>query len=474
MRNSKLYSVLKEFDKYEQNRCRKYIQSPYFNRSEKIAELYEFFIEKVNEGVEEEDFTKESIWEVLHTGTEFNSDRWRKYCSDLLKLIEGYLIQEEFEKDKASQIAYLMDATTIKKLPLISNNAIKKSTSFFKNNTSINQDLFYNNYYLEKKKYRLQKSDRQRAEISNIENIINNLDNFFIFEKLKYYCDILSRSSFVSHSYDVKLIDEIISYLSKVNEEDLEPAILIYYKMVLIVNDFQNENHYFQLKDLLKKYAVKFPQSEASDMYSFVVNYCTRKLNSGNSTYWREYFEIHQQLLENKIIIIDGELNAGIFKNIIAAALRLGESKWTEDFIQNYKDFLPKKQKENAVTYNTALLYLHQKRYAKVIELLQEVEYEDFIYNLSSKRLLLMTYFETDEQEPLFSLIDSWRAYLYRNPNISNAMKEMYSNFLTITKKLARTNKREVKILTNLKEEIINTKNLASRSWLLEKIAEKE
>ena len=41
MYNSKLFAILEQFDKYEQNRCRKYIQSPYFNRSEQLEQLYE-------------------------------------------------------------------------------------------------------------------------------------------------------------------------------------------------------------------------------------------------------------------------------------------------------------------------------------------------------------------------------------------------------------------------------------------------
>lgn len=473
MQNSKLYSVLKDFNKYEQNRCRKYVLSPYFNRSEKIVELFEFFIYRIN-SEENEDVAKEKIWYALHPDQAFNDTRWRKYCSDLLKLIEGYLAQEEYEGDKSAQIAYLMDASVKKEINLIGKNAVKKSTSFLKGTHYLNQEWYYKNYFLEKKRYRLQRSDRQRAEISNIENIINNLDNFYLFEKLRYYCDILSRSSFVSHNYEVKLIDEIIEYLSKIDEEDLEPVILIYYKMVLIIKDFENESIYFQLKDLLKEYAKDFPPTDASEMYTFVVNYCTRKLNSGISRFWREYFEIHQQLLEDKIIIVNGELNPAIFKNIITTGLRLGEVEWTRNFIDTYKSYLPASQRENAVTYNTAFFHFYQKDYTKVIQLLQEVEYEDFVYNLNAKQLLLRTYFETDEQDALYFLFDSFRAYLRRNNNISPKMKQHYSNLIKYTKKLSRVLPNDKKELTKIKEELSNEKNVGNRSWLLEKIAERE
>jgi hypothetical protein len=209
-------------------------------------------------------------------------------------------------------------------------------------------------------------------------------------------------------------------------------------------------------------------------MYSFVINYCTRQLNSGNRKYLREYFELHQQLLETKIIIIDNELSVGIFKNLVVASLQLGETAWTENFISEYKKYLPDSQRNNAVTFNSAQLYFHQKKYDEVIQLLQKVEYEDYIYNVNAKQLLLRTYFEIEALDPLFFLIDSFRAYLYRNPKISTKMKETYSNFLTITKKLSGTKKRDKKTLASLKEEIKEKKNLANRPWLLEKITELE
>lgn len=473
MRNSKLYSVLKEFDKYEQNRCRKYIQSPYFNRSEKIAELYEFFIEKANEGVKEEDFSKENIWEVLHSGTEFNSDRWRKYCSDLLKLIEGYLIQEEFDKDTSSKDCYLMQAVNERELKIISGSVVKKSENNLKKYPFQNSDFYQYSYLIEKNKYELIQFDKQRAAASNTNKIVRNLDVFYLSEKLRYYCNVLSRQSTVSHEYEIKFIEEIVNHVSA-GTYDNYPTVTIYYQIYLALNNPTDEEHYYKLKELLKEHAIVFPQSEASDMYSFVINYCTRQLNSGNSNYWREYFEIHQQLLKDKIIIVNGELNAGIFKNIVAAGVRLSEVAWTENFIKEYSKYLPENQRENAITFNSAILFFHQKKYNDVISLLQQVEYEDYIYNVSSKQLLLRTYYETQADDPLYFLIDSFRAYLYRNPKISTKMKETYSNFLTITKKLARTNKRDKKTLESLKQEINEKKNLANRSWLKEKVAEKE
>lgn len=474
MRNSKLFLVLKEFDKYEQNRCRKYVQSPYFNRSETIAQLYDLIIAET-ESKKKKETPKEKMWDKLHSGKNFNDVRWRKYCSDLMKLVEGYLAQEEYEQDTPKKIAYLMDAISYRKdWESIKKNVIKKSEDFLAEKETKNQEEFYNTYLLEKKKYELHQAERQRTAVSNVEKIINGLDDFYISEKLKLYCDTLSRKTTVSYSYQVKLIDQILDYLKNENKKNLPPVIEIYFKIILTISEFENEEHYYSLKAILEKFASSFSKKEASEMYSFVVNYCTRKINKGKKEFYREYFEIHKQLLKTKVIIVNNELNVGIFKNLVTIGLRLGEAEWIETFIREYQIYLPQSQRENAVTYNMAALYHHQKKYDQVKSLLQEVEYEDFIYNLNAKRLLMITYFETDEQEPLFSLIDSWRAYLYRNPNISNDMRESYTNLLTMTRKLARIGERDKEALRSIKKEIHKIEKLGGRSWLLEKIAERE
>ena len=472
MRKSKLYLVLKEFDKYEQNRCRKYIQSPYFNRSEKLCDLYDILVEYIN--TSETAPEAEDVLKKLHPGEVIKDSRWRKYCSDLYKLVEDYLAQEEYIKDDTAQVAYLIDAAAKKDISVVSKNAIKRTNKVLEFSNRFKNETYYDSYYLELKKYDLQKASRQRAAVSNIEEIITSLDNFYISKKLKYYCDILSRKSTIAHDYDVKLIEELLFFLKNLPENELEPVILIYYRLVLMINNFSEENNYYETKKLLKKYAAQFPKDEAYTMYSFVVNYCTRKLNSGNSNFWREYFDIHKELLASKIIIVNDELDIGIFKNVVLVGLRLEEYKWTKNFINDYQKFLPISQRENAVSYNTALYHFYTKEYDRVIELLRTVEYEDFIYNLNAKQLLLRTYFETDEDESIFFFFESFRAYLRRNAEISPTKKTTYLNLIKYTKKLSSLIPGDKKTLKKIKEDLMQEKHLSNRSWLLEKIAELE
>ncbi|MEM6317653.1 MAG: hypothetical protein AAF960_08280, partial [Bacteroidota bacterium] len=134
----------------------------------------------------------------------------------------------------------------------------------------------------------------------------------------------------------------------------------------------------------------------------------------------------------------------------------------------------PQEFRENAVTYNTATLYFYQKKYDKVIQLLNQVEYEDLAYNLNSKLMLIAVYYETDEIEPLYSLFESFRVYLNRKKEITQDHKKFYTNFIKFTKKLTKVIPGDKRVIDKLKSEIGETKGIANLKWLKEKIAELE
>ena len=253
------------------------------------------------------------------------------------------------------------------------------------------------------------------------------------------------------------------------------PPIALYYQIYLTLTDTENEEHYFKLRALLDKYGLQFQADEAKDvLYMAAQNYCIRKINKGNHKFTEEIFSLYEDLIQKGILIADGELSPWYFKNIVVVALRLGKYEWTEAFINNYSEHLPEAFRVNAVTYNLAQVYFYQKKHDKVIQLLQEVEYDDVAYNLGSKAMLLATYYETEEIEPLYSLFESFRAYLNRHKDIPVNRRRNYGNLIKFTKKLTRTMPGDESAIKKLKEEIKSTKNIASVNWLKEKIAELE
>ncbi|MGB0931335.1 MAG: hypothetical protein ACPGVB_11190, partial [Chitinophagales bacterium] len=102
------------------------------------------------------------------------------------------------------------------------------------------------------------------------------------------------------------------------------------------------------------------------------------------------------------------------------------------------------------------------------------VEYTDPYYHIDTKILLMRCYYELEEVIPLFNLIDTIRAYIRRNKQISKSYKNNYLNFFKFVKKLVRIKMGSKKTIEDLKEEIDQTPNFDGASWLYEKIKELE
>lgn len=473
MQNFKLFHILSQFDKLEQNRIRKFINSPYFNRDKVVCNLFELMIEEVN-SLSITDWTKETIWNALVPEISFDDARLRKYQSDLLKLVEQYLIQQEFEVDVYSNQTYLLKAIKKKKLNKLQNSVTKSIKEVTKKQIHRDGNFFLGQFLVETAYEEFFSDlDDNKTDKRNHETTSFLLDCFYIGEKLKLYCEVLTRSKFAKHDYQISFIDQTINF-AEIEQYQNIPFIAIYYSIYKMYVEPNNVNHYFTLIELLNKSSTLFPIDQERSFYYHAQNYCTNQLNQGNNKFLSELFNIYKQIINRGFFKTEGYIDTSLFRNTVTVGLRLGEYYWVEDFIIKLHHHLPSELKENIYSYSLSQLYLYQKKYDKVIELLRSVDYNDYTYNINAKTFLLMTYYEIEELEPLSSLLESMRVYLNRNKQIPESRKTNFKNLIRFTKKLISITPGDKKGLLTIQNEVKSTKNIASRDWLLEKITELE
>ena len=471
MKSTKIYTILSSFDRIEQNRLRKYLKSPYFNKNQTIRKYFELLIKNIN-AVKPKEPVKEQFWTKLFPNEPYDDMRFRKLNSDLLRLVEGFLAQQIYEENPLHKATYLIEAVGKMKLEKLYNSTMKTARRLSDLQLYKPGSYYFYQYLIEKNYYQLKQSTLDRSGKSNVEDIINNLDRFYLSEKMRYYLETKMRETVLSHEYKILFIDEILSHLQKYSYDEI-PPISVFYQLFLTLNNAEDESHFFKLKKIIRKNIELFPLEEAKEIYTLAINYCIKKINKGKRSFLEEFLELNEDMLKRDILE-EGELSPWKFRNIVTVALRTGQYEWTENFIEVYKNKLAPEYRDNAVTFNTAVLLFYQEKYEKVIAKLQFVEYDDFTYNLNSKAMLLQSYFELDEQEPLYSLMESFRTFLSRKKNIPADRKKSFSDLIRFVKKLSKILPGDQKAITKLKTEVNTTKGIASEKWLHEKIAELE
>jgi len=472
MRDTKLYKAIDQLSGHELNRLHKFVISPYFNRSKAIINLFEWIKDDLKQPKDLK-LSKEDLWMLCFGNKNYDDGRFRKLQSDLLRLIEDYYAQETFEANPIHKAKYLLDAIYQKSLYDLQKSTLKTAKDLAEGQVLKPASYYYYKYEIEQSTFNLNRNQIERSSKSNIEEIAENLDRFYLAEKLRYYCTILNHQHLADLNYKMLFIDEIIEHVES-NDYTDTPPIIIYHQILLSYKEPDERKHYDSIKKLIEKHIHIFPETEVSEILDSALNYCIKRMNAGESEFVREAFELYRDWIKRGLLQVRGKIDPFHFKNIVTAGLRLSEFDWIEDFIHKYSLVLDEKFRENAVTFNLAQLYFYKKDYPKVISQLSQVEYDDITYNLNSKTLLMASYYELDEIEALGSLLDTFRVYLSRNKEIPPTRRKHYLNTISIVRKLAKIVHGDSKEIEKLKKEIENTQGVVSKNWILEKLGNLE
>lgn len=468
--NNKVYQALQYLDNAEHKRLLKYLYSPYFNQSQALIRLYEILFRNIEKG--KPGFDREAVWQKLFPGEPFDDVNFRKYCSDLLKQVEGFMAQEIMARDETKQSIHVLEFVVQKKMEVLYNSALRSARDTVEKKPYRSLDHYFNTYSIERLYYAMMDFDVKVNVRANIEEISYNLDIFYWIEKLKLHSSALSQRKTGNYQYKIHFADEIVKYLQQFPMDDV-PELTIYFYTLLTLYDDENTDNYYKLRHLLDVYGGVMPQKEAVELYDSALHYCTGKLNKGIRLFLQEYFDLFENAIEKDIFLEKGELAPWRFNNIIGVALRLGKLDWAENFINKYKSYLPPDNQENTFTFNLARVYFYQNKFEKVLALQRNLEYEDIGYNLISKSMLVLTYYELDEHDALDSFTESFRVFLNRHKNLPQQRRRSYLNLLKYVRRLTRLAPGDKDAIGKLRDEITRDKAVTvNHEWLLEKLAE--
>ncbi|MEM9824357.1 MAG: hypothetical protein AAF985_24945, partial [Bacteroidota bacterium] len=323
---------------------------------------------------------------------------------------------------------------------------------------------------------------QHKADLS-IQRKQNQLDQFYLSEKLKDACEMLIRSRILKVNYSNPMLERLLKEVEQnLRQYEAVAPLMVYYYLYQLIK-MEERPYYFQALEVIRKYEAQLRKVEMQNIYNYLQNYCIVQTNKGSRTFLQQSFELYQKQLEKKLLMDkDGFLLEWHYKNIVAIVMRLGEMDWVKNFIETYRHELPPEVMENAYTFNLAAYYYATHQLEKVQQLLIQVEYKDIRYSLAAKSLLLRTYYDLQEYDALQSLVKSFREYLRRHKLIPDQRRKAFLRLLQLTKvasqiqsampfQRAKKTKRQI---LELRTDIEKSKELINREWLIGKVEEME
>jgi hypothetical protein len=198
MRSTKFFHIINELGISELNRFEKFLNSPYFNINTLNIDLFKIYYELVKDP--KLIISKKDVWNTIKPGELYDDVRLRKYLSELLKLLLDFFAAEELKGRPILMSQLLLEYTNKKKIPKLVNTSIQVSQHTSNKFYNRSSDYYLFHFQIEKNLFYLKEGNIELYSKKNVENIAENLDKFYIAEKLKYYCEILGTGSLIQYS----------------------------------------------------------------------------------------------------------------------------------------------------------------------------------------------------------------------------------------------------------------------------------
>ncbi|MEM8523436.1 MAG: hypothetical protein AAGG68_02275 [Bacteroidota bacterium] len=467
MKNTTLYHLLSSFSAQELQQFGAYVHSPFFNKNEKVQHLYEYLVK------EDLDVEKKKAYRYVFKASDYQEIRLNNVISDLLQLAYGFLIQQQLLSVPLQQQAHLLES-------LIERNVQRPISRILQKGARIEQNIAAQSYQFLQEKYNyLEQLDRfaltqnQREYDENLQKMSDTLDVYYLCNKFRIACEMVSRSAMLNEKYEPNFIAATLEeYKQNQIQYATFPALKIYYQAYQFLNQ-TSAIGYQELKTLLQEYPSVLSRPELRHLYTYMLNFSVRQINFGRSEYYQEILQIYQTLMEQNLLLQHGYLTKWSFINATTTGMRLEAYEWTEKFIQNYQNVLRKEERKNTVDYQLAALYFAKGDFSKTLQFLQQVEFTDTFYQASARIIQLKVFYELEEIEPFYALVKSIRNLLRRKRKLSEYHRLSYLNFVRIAKRLLDLKLRPLYQIRErhlkFKEQLENAEPMANKEWVWRK-----
>jgi|GEM_PF-1781745 len=484
MVKSSLIQCLFKLSKKEIERFLLFVKSPYYNSNSHVKMLIKYFLLHFD-NYDSKNFDKEIIYKHVYSNNTFNYVQLRRLFSTTLSLLEEMLITEHRNENELSNHLDLLNVLIAKKMDKRIGKAIQKVENILSKPSNF---IHSEDYYIKYKmidlldEWYISQSDFSKPHL--IQQKVDALDIQYIIEKLYQSCEMLNREGkFAGRNeamkYQYPFIEAIDQYVTKDAYFKNVISLNIYHKIYKSLVAANDEDNYFELCNLVEKHIELFDRADGADIYVNLMNFATRKINQGKTQFFSHIFKIQKEMLANGFLINNGIMPHLSYQNLVTTALGLKEYKWAKNFIQEYKTYLPESIKDNAYNYNLAVYCCETNDYEKAHDLLVNIEYNNLMYNLNARAMLLRVFFETDEIIALEAHTSAFKVYLMRNKMINKDKYRRYYNLFRFTESLFKIkqhipykNKRVLKLkFDKLLKKIDESGRLPFKRWLYKQTA---
>lgn len=445
---------------------RKYLQSPYHNARADVVLLLDCLLSKKTINLEAP-LDRKAIFKAVYPDVDFDNKQLNYVVSYLIKLMEGFIAQEEYEQSIQDQSLNVLRGFRQRRWLHLCERAHRNALKKIENQPFRNA-AYHRKSFEVSNEFMREQTQHSRIATLDYNKLSEAHEKAFFIEKLQLGCMIQSRQAVATNLFETGFLPMMLDFL-KGHPWLQDPSVAAWYHGFHIQSNHEAIQDFESLKKVIFQHGSLFNDVERHDLFLLAVNFSIRRINSGDPAFARILFELYQEGLGQHVFLENGVITRWSYNNIVNAALKMGEITWSLQFLEEYRPKLEPAFRDTNYYFNLARCLYEQGLMDKALESLLRMEYDDVLQNLSAKTLQVKIYYDTQSWQALDSLLDSMSIYM-RRKKVLGYHKENYTNIVRLVQRLIALPPGERAAKQDLKQEIESCKVLSEKGWLLKKI----
>ena len=395
------------------------------------------YIKNYAEEWESSELDKEYVLEHVFKGTGYNSKKLSNYLSSLNKVLEEFL---RWQKIKNGQKTF-----DIEKMMIAIYKERNRDELFFKSIDKVNEfvleetaDMWTPLKLLQLRHEVLftSKTNKKKIEVESLlEDLMEQVDRFFINAKLRYSWEIYNRKNV--HN-PVVITNWLLTSLQSTHLQKTKTNQLSsYYLQILNFIQSRNRTNYLAVKDLLLNKAISISPRDQLMILQLLMNFCIKEIRTSDLSYTDDYFNLYTYGLESATLLVDGTLGSILFINVITLSCHLEKLDWAKEFIEKYNKLLPSKERKPTLKLSQAIIHFKQQEFDIVLLLIRDLKLVDVRFIVTARLLLIKSFIELKEERRIIeAACNSFGQYLRRDKELNPQTIIAMQNFIKIVRLL--------------------------------------
>lgn len=487
--------ILKTFSEEDIRKFNTYLNSPYFNRSNKLRKLFSEII-NFSPVYDSPKLNYKFLHCQLNPDRPYNAVTMRRLLADLEKHAINFLKQLNLESDELGTHYYLRTELQSRSLTRFFEDSITEFEGKFEKENIIDENYFMNKLNLETDKLNYSYISKNISRKVNVNSLIIYLVTgskylflYFVMKMVTYYLNLYNmEANFKDIEERNSLNDFLIKFFSgfdnsylreflKDEQNDYYYVYDIYFNLFKAFSEKKGIKYYCKSKKLLLKHNNMFRISEKQFLFSQLIDFCEVRQNIDVKDEFskKELIKLYELVLTKKYY--EGEnmkyLPVTLFRNIVGFAIRIKKYKWADKFIKIYSNKLYPDFKNDLKNISFSRITLSRGQYTETLRYLSKTNPEGRSIKLDYKNLNIMVHYELGNYETVLSMLNSYRSVIRRSGVVTKENKVYYRNFINYTESFIRfMNNRNKTYVDSIINRIKNTDKVANKAWLQSKAME--